>query len=95
VPNNADTARILAVRAALLQTTATVGWGFIKQMADNVVAQATQACLEEDDRELGESKRLQAKALRDGFKKLFDGIEATKNIDIQAEDLDLDELEIG
>lgn len=75
-----ETDRLLAIRAALMQTTNTVGWAYVKQMADNIVRQSTQAALDEENPSLGESKRLKAKSLQSGFKEFFSVIETTKTI---------------
>lgn len=80
-----ETERLLAVRAALVQTTNTVGWQYVKQMAANIVTQSTQAALDEEDRELGESKRLKAKAMQSGFRDFFNLIETGKTLGTDAE----------
>lgn len=74
-----ETERLLAVRAALMQTTHTLGWEYVKQMADNIVKAFTQAALDEENPTLGESKRLKAKALQAGFRDFFSTIEAAKS----------------
>lgn len=74
-----ETERLLAVRAALMQTTHTIGWEYVKQMADNIVKMSTQAALDEENPTIGESKRLKAKALQAGFKDFFNVIEASKS----------------
>lgn len=84
--------RIAAVRAALLQTTATVGWGYIKDMAKNLELRTMEEALDEEDPTLGESKRLKASALRKGFRELFDAIETTKGIDLENDDAGLGEI---
>lgn len=92
---NADTARVMAVKAAMIQTTGTPGWQFIKQLADNIVAKTVNEALEEDDRDKGESKRLKAAALKKGFAELFTAIESTKNLTASAEsDNDFGNLEM-
>lgn len=74
-----ETERLLVIRAALLQTTNTMGWTYVKQMAENIVKQSTQAALDEENPALGESKRLKAKALQAGFKDFFSVIETAKS----------------
>ena len=73
-----ETERLLAVRAALMQTTHTVGWTYVKQMADNIVKMNTQQALDEDNPELAESKRQKARAMQSGFKDFFSVIETSK-----------------
>lgn len=73
-----ETERLLAVRAALMQTTNTLGWAYVKQMADNIVKQTTQAALDEDNPAIAESKRVKAKAMQVGFRDFFAAIETTK-----------------
>lgn len=73
-----ETERLLVVKAALKQTTATVGWSYIKQMADNLVKQSIQESLDEEDRDKAEMKRLKAKALQAGFHDWFMAIEGIK-----------------
>ena len=74
-----ETERLLATRAALMQTTNTIGWGYVKQLADRIVRMATQIALDEENPILGESKRLKAKALQAGFNDFFTTIEASKS----------------
>ena len=73
-----ETDRLLQVKAALKQTTATIGWGFMKQMAENLVKNSIQASLDEEDRDKADQKRLKAKALQAGFHDWFQAIEATR-----------------
>lgn len=87
-----DNNRIAAVRAALLQTTATVGWGYVKSLANSVVQQTVQAALDEENPVLGEAKRLKASAIQKGFKELFTAIETTKGIDLGNNDAGLGEI---
>ena len=75
----AEKDRLLAIRAALMQTTNTLGWAYVKQMADNIVKQETQRALDEENPILGESKRLKAKALQAGFNDFFSTIETSKS----------------
>jgi hypothetical protein len=67
-----------AIKAAIIQMTATQGWGNVKQLANGLVQRATVDALEEEDRDKGESKRLKAQALRKGFSDWFIAIEAYK-----------------
>jgi hypothetical protein len=83
---NNEEQRLMVVRAALVATTNTQGWSFIKQLANNVVQKAVQDALDEEDPDKGESKRLKAKALQAGFTELFNTIELTKNFDSQVGD---------
>jgi hypothetical protein len=69
----------LAIRAALMQTTGTLGWQYVKDVAQGILTSATQAALDEDNPTLGESKRVKAKALQSGFSELFRVIENKKN----------------
>lgn len=80
-----ETERLLAVKAALMQTTHTQGWVYIKQMAENIVKQSTQAALDEENPSLAESKRLKAKAMQSGFRDFFEVIEAAKTFGTDTE----------
>lgn len=80
-----ETERLLQVKAALKQTTSTLGWGCMKQMAENLVKISIQESLDEEDREKAEMKRLKAKALQAGFHDWFGAIEATKKFDTDEE----------
>lgn len=84
--------RIAALKAALLQTTATVGWGYIKSLANSVVQKTVQEALDEEDPIRGEAKRLKASAIQKGFKELFTAIETTKGIDLENDDAGLGEI---
>jgi hypothetical protein len=88
-----EVARITAIRAALVQTTATAGWAYIKQMSENVVAKAIQDALDAED-ETGEAKRFKASSLQKGFRDLFNAIEVTKsfNPDQKSDDSGLGDL---
>jgi hypothetical protein len=91
----ADTARVMAIKAAMIATTGTPGWLYIKQLADNIVTKTVNEALDEEDPAKGESKRLKASALRKGFAELFAAIEATKNLAEPSEaDNDFGNLEL-
>jgi hypothetical protein len=76
-----DNNKIAVIRAALLQTTSTTGWGIVKSFANSLVQNTVVEALDEEDPIKGEAKRLKASALRRGFKDLFTAIETAKNID--------------
>lgn len=76
-----EIARLAAVKAQLLATTHTTGWGYVRKIADNAVAKAIQDALDEQDRERGELKRLKAKAMQQGFSEVFTAIEAGMSFD--------------
>jgi hypothetical protein len=80
-----ETERLLALKAALMQTTNTVGWVYVKQMADKIVKQSTQAALDEDNPILAESKRQKAKAMQAGFRDFFSVIETSKSFGTESE----------
>ena len=69
-----EISRQTAIKAAIVSTTNTAGWRYIKEVADKLVAEAIQGALDEEDSALGESKRLKAKALQKGFADLFQSI---------------------
>lgn len=75
-----ETERLLVIKAALLQTTHTAGWKYIQDIWTNIVKQAIQASLDEDDPTKAESKRLRAKALQQGTKDLFTTIETCMQV---------------
>jgi hypothetical protein len=75
---NPETQRLMAVKAALVVTTNTAGWQYVKQIAENVVKAAIQAALDEDDSVKGESLRRKAKAAQEIFRDLFNVIETSK-----------------
>jgi hypothetical protein len=87
-----EVSRQMAVKAAIISTTNTPGWSFIKQLADNRVKKAVQEALDEDDRDKGESKRLKAKAMQVGFNDLWAYIDSIKTYNPQA---DTDESGLG
>ncbi len=74
-----ETDRLLIVRAALMQTTNTPGWTYIKQMANNIVRQYTTNALDEKDRDTRADRAAAAAALRDGFNDFFSVIETAKS----------------
>jgi hypothetical protein len=81
--NQQEIARITAVKSALIHTTGTQGWLYIKKMANNVVQKTVQEALDEEDRDKGEAKRLKAASLQKGFAELFSAVEVTKGFDIE------------
>jgi hypothetical protein len=81
---NAELARQMAVKSALVSTTNTTGWPLVKEIADRVVNKAIQEALDEEDSDRGESKRLKASALKKGFADLFNYIDSVKQYDPQA-----------
>jgi len=80
MPNNVsqEITRQMGIKAALVSTTNTQGWQYVKQLADRVVKNAVQEALDEEQPSVGESKRLKAKALQKGFAELFQQIETVK-----------------
>ena len=80
-----ETDRLLAVKAALMQTTNTHGWAYCKQIADRIVQKYTQEALDEENPVIGESKRLKAKALQAGFNDYFSTIETAKSFGTDSE----------
>jgi len=83
---NDEISRLMAVKNAMVQTTNTPGWNYIKQLADNIVKKTVDEALDEEDSNKGESKRLKASALKKGFAELFAAIEATKAFALQTDD---------
>jgi hypothetical protein len=74
MPSNSlstELSRQMAIKAAVVGTTNTPGWNYIKEIADKLVAAAVQEALDEENPQLGESKRLKAKAMQKGFGDLF------------------------
>jgi len=93
---NPEIARLMSIKAALVVTTNTQGWEFIKQIADNIVTKTINEALDEEERDKGESKRLKAAALRKGFAELWGAIDATKQFEEPTAEPDgLSELENG
>jgi len=80
-----EISRLMAIKAALITTTNTQGWQYIRQIADNVVKSAIQAAIDEDDPIKGETLRRKAKALKDGLSDLFNAIETSKQFGTEQE----------
>lgn len=78
--------RLVALRAALVGTTNTPGWGYIKGIAKNIVEKTTSQALDEEDKEKRDAKVLKASALKKGFAELFSVVEITKGFDPEAPD---------
>lgn len=72
--------RLMHIKKELVTTTNTAGWRYIQQMAANIVEQLTEKAITEEDDVKGNNLRREAKALSQGFKVLFEGIEASKQI---------------
>lgn len=76
-----EISRLAAVKAQLLATTHTTGWGYCKKIAENVVSKAIQEALDERDREIAGDLRIKAKAMQQGFAEYFSAIEAGMSFD--------------
>lgn len=83
--SNSNADRLMAAKAALVVTTNTPGWQFIKQIAANVVDACVQRAIDEEDSAKGEVLRRKAKAMQDGFRDFFNSIESTKSFEVQTE----------
>ncbi|MFZ1973846.1 MAG: hypothetical protein WAU89_13430 [Candidatus Acidiferrales bacterium] len=88
MPNQTEVARIMAIKAAMVVTTGTQGWSYIKQLADNIVKKTIDEALDEEDPIKRDSKTLKASALRKGFAELFAAVDATKAFEDQSTDED-------
>jgi hypothetical protein len=76
-----ETQRIMLIKSGLVAMTGTTGWDYFKGMAKNVVEQAINEALEEEDPIKGESKRLKARALQKGLADLFNAVEVAKSFE--------------
>ena len=83
---NNDTARIMAVKSALVQTVNTAGWAYIRQIADAIVKKTIDEALDEEDHDKRDGKTLKASALRRGFSELWVAVDAAKSLELQTED---------
>lgn len=83
--NEREVSRLMAIKAAIVATTASQGWQFIKQIAKNIEEKAKEVAIDEPDPMVGEQFRLLARAKKEAFKDLFNAIEASRNIDPQAD----------
>jgi hypothetical protein len=94
-----ETQRIMQIKHGLVQMCSTQGWAYFQGMAKNVVAQAIDEALAEEDPVRGESKRLKARALQKGLAELFNAVETAKQFDLAPEDdgngFDLDPFAVG
>lgn len=86
------TGKDAAIKAALIATTSTPGWNYIKQIANAAVQKAAQAALDEDDSVKGESKRLKAAGMQKGFAEFFQTIEAFKTWE-EFNDFNMEQIE--
>ena len=77
--------RLLMVKAALAQTVNTQGWPIVKQIADNAIALASKAAIDEEDPEKGEILRYKAQALKNGFRDIFKAIEEAQQFGTEEE----------
>jgi hypothetical protein len=95
MPNsNPEVARVMAIKAALVVTTNTQGWAYIKTIADNIVQKTIDEALEEEDSAKRDGKTLKAAALRKGFAELFSAVNSTMQFAEQSDETDgLGELE--
>ena|SRR5579862_2330927 len=73
--------RLQAVKIALVQTTGTQGWSYVRQIAENVCNRMAAQAIDEEDSAKGEILRLKAQALKNGFRDVFSVIEGAKAFD--------------
>ena len=88
----AELDRLLAVKAALMQTTNTMGWTYIKQMSKNIVARSMQEAMAEKDRTAAGDKTFKAAALEQGFRDLFSAVETAQSFSTDGEEGWFDDL---
>lgn len=72
--------KLLAIKAAVGQTIHTPGWAYIKGVWANIIENAIQDTLKEDDSVKAESKRQRARALQQGLKELFAAIDGSQQV---------------
>lgn len=94
--DNNDISRITAIRAAYVGMTATLGWNYFKQMAENRVQQAKDDILEGKTPEEREEKAIYARAMRDAVRDLLNAVDVTKAFSPEAatDDSGLGNLEL-
>lgn len=73
--NSNEISRITAVRGAVVGTTNTPGWTYIKQFAEKITAQAVQEALDEDDATKRDGKVIKAAAMQKAYSRLFNAVE--------------------
>lgn len=73
--------QVKTMRAALAQMCGTAGWSYAKDLSKEVVREASEAAIDELDREKAESLRMKAQALKEGFKKWIEAVERSKEFD--------------
>lgn len=76
-----EAGRIMRIKSGLVQMTATAGWAYFKQMAQNLIERTTGEALDEEDASKRDGKVLKASALRRGLNDLFAAVEFTKQVD--------------
>ena len=92
-----EQARLMSVKAALIGTTNTPGFVYLRQLADNIVTKTIGEALDEEDPIKRDAKTLKAAALRKGFAELFAAVDATKalNFEPDTDNDGLGELEMA
>ncbi len=81
----ADRDRLLAVKVALVETSRTQGWSYIKKIADNIVQTSLQHSLNVEDETESERFRIETRVARKVFGQLFGVIETTLDFGTESE----------
>jgi hypothetical protein len=78
--------QIVHIKRELLVTTASKGWFYVAQIAENSVKDIEAKCFDEDDEAKGAELRRQAKAARTFMKNFMSQIEAYKSAETDFDD---------
>lgn len=81
----AERARLLAIKAVLSQTTSTLGWAYIKKIAENIVQTSLQHSLNVEDEKESEQFRIEARVGKKIFGQMFTVIETALDFGTESE----------
>jgi hypothetical protein len=81
----AERARLLAIKAVLSQTTNTLGWSYIKKIAENIVQTSLQHSLNVEDEKESEQFLVEARVGKKIFGQMFTVIESALDFGTESE----------
>lgn len=81
----AERDRLMAVKVALVETSRTRGWAYIKQITNNIVFSNLQHSLAVEDEEESNQYRIKARVAREIFSQLFAVIDTSMNFGTESE----------
>jgi hypothetical protein len=84
-----DSSALLARKKEVIQATNSLGWLYMKQMAEEAIAAMVDKAIAEEDATKGENLRRKAQAAREFWRLYLTHIEAFRQVEAETESADL------